>query len=465
MWTSVYSIQLNVALKKNSLVSPKLLPFVFLFSLPLIVFSQGQISGKLEDVEADSKLEIYYLLGTTAKNIESLDLRSGKFKSSKEYQRGFYRIGKSEDQSKVLAMGNEDLKLQGTWGKWSDLKVKPSMEDSLFTLFQKIIRAGNKGVQQLSTEAQKTMRLQSKDPEAYQAKMAKLQLRFDSLMLDQSQRLNKIYLENQNTYIGKMAGYLLLPEGVRTYDYFDVASLSDREYLSGEIVKTKLSVYFQRYLGGNPKNWALRMDQLLEASPSSDAKLVLYSAGMEIFVNLDQQYTAKLARRFYKDFPDSELAQFYYEQLPKPPPAVGDVAPNIALNNSDGELMNLTDLRGKVVLLDFWASWCGPCRRENPNVVRAYNEFRDQGFTVFSVSLDNNKDKWIGAIAKDGLAWENHVSDLKGWKSAGAKKYGVRSIPATFLIDKEGVIRAVNVRGQKLENELNKLLDSGKKDG
>jgi thiol-disulfide isomerase/thioredoxin len=95
-------------------------------------------------------------------------------------------------------------------------------------------------------------------------------------------------------------------------------------------------------------------------------------------------------------------------------------------------------LRGKVVLIDFWASWCGPCRRENPAVVAAYNKFKDKGFDIYSVSLDQDKGRWVGAIAQDGLVWKSHVSDLKGWQSAASAIYGVQSIPAQFLLDKEG---------------------------
>ena len=132
----------------------------------------------------------------------------------------------------------------------------------------------------------------------------------------------------------------------------------------------------------------------------------------------------------------------------------GKEAMDFTQNKSDGSPLKLTDLRGKVVLLDFWASWCGPCRQENPNVVRLYEKYKDAGFTVMSVSLDNNKDKWLQAIEKDKLAWPNHVSDLKGWQNEVAKLYKVSGIPFTVLIDKEGKIINKNLRGADLENTL-----------
>ena len=136
---------------------------------------------------------------------------------------------------------------------------------------------------------------------------------------------------------------------------------------------------------------------------------------------------------------------------------VGKEAPDFTETKIEGGTMSLSDLRGKVVLLDFWASWCGPCRRENPNVVKLYNEYKEDGFTVMSVSLDKEKAKWAAAIKKDNLSWPNHVSDLKGWSSAAAKKYNVRGIPFTVLIDKEGNIIKSNLRGEELENTLKEI--------
>lgn len=160
--------------------------------------------------------------------------------------------------------------------------------------------------------------------------------------------------------------------------------------------------------------------------------------------------------------PTIEQVKMNYQQLKAQKQAMdflapGNIAPDFAQPKADGTMLKLSDLKGKVVLIDFWASWCGPCRKENPNVVNLYKQYEKDGFTVLSVSLDKTKEPWLAAIEKDGLIWPHHVSDLKFWSNEAAQLYKVTGIPFTVLVDREGKIINTRLRGPDLELTLKGL--------
>lgn len=195
------------------------------------------------------------------------------------------------------------------------------------------------------------------------------------------------------------------------------------------------------------------IDSIHELGPSLGAIEVMRTNRV---INKDKHYEffVEYAEEVKSALADSPEAMSFVNQVESWKfLAVGEVAPEIALPNPDGDTVKLSSLRGNYVLLDFWAKWCKPCRVENPNVVRLYNKYNDQGFEVYGVSLDRTRADWLQAIEEDGLTW-THVSDLKFWNSAAAQTYSINAIPFALLLDPEGKIIGKNLRGVALEQKL-----------
>lgn len=189
---------------------------------------------------------------------------------------------------------------------------------------------------------------------------------------------------------------------------------------------------------------------------NDDALVDLYAVS---YLNVDENYDfiKTVIEQNKAKVAESDYTQEYYDKFNAyASVAVGAMAPEINLMSPEGKQIALSSLKGKVVLIDFWASWCGPCRKENPNVVKLYKQYKSKGFEIYGVSLDRNKEDWLKAIQDDKLTWL-HVSDLKFWESEAAALYKVEAIPATFIIDQEGKIVAKNLRGEELEAFLKKM--------
>ena len=233
-----------------------------------------------------------------------------------------------------------------------------------------------------------------------------------------------------------------------------VQARSSGDQQQTQIVFTQLQNLQENYqqqlrsLARNMGNSLALMQIIGQLDPEQDLLLLDSLAGLFEANPPDQAYTEKFL---------TYVKQLKYQQEQIKNVAIGKLAPEIELPSPEGEVIKLSSLRGKIVLIDFWAQWCRPCRMENPNIVRVYNKYKDKGFEVFGVSLDRQREKWMQAIEEDGLAW-TQVSDLKYWQSEAAQTYRVQAIPASFLLDKEGRIIAKNLRGPALEKKVAEII-------
>jgi thiol-disulfide isomerase/thioredoxin len=436
------------------------------FGFVLIVFSSALlwakpqvIKGTMKGIEVYSYVYLYELFGPESNKIDSSKHVAGAFvfNLKNTLPRGMYRVGVNEKLFFDFVNDQSNLVLTCDASAAEKIKVANSVENSLYKEYLKYNATFNEEFNKLNQEAQNNAGLRNTDPEKYNQLINRLQTTLDSLNKNLKTGLKGISNKNKGTFMAKVAEMFSYSDTVSAANFFSKAELTDPEYTKGDMLTSKVYMCMQRFYANvdlpvGVANLTSRFEK-----PNAN-KEVFYLSLIRGIYNQNAEYARTLAEQCGREFPNSKFAAYYLTVIPKSPPKVGEEVPEIKLKDFMGKEVSLSSLKGKVVLLDFWASWCGPCRKENPNVVRAYQKYKDKGFTVFSVSLDDNRDRWIAAIQQDQLIWENHVSDLKGWNSSAAKLYGVKSIPSTFLLDKNGKIVATNLRGMELEIKLEQLL-------
>ncbi len=454
-----------------------LLLFSFLFGTTLFAGNVPVEKGDVLftcSVTACNKMDSVFLFefnGIVFKKIKTAltsDWQNYEFKVPLDGPR-FYYVGLSAQNLRPVILGSEsNVSLTGNCTSFSGAQLPGS---NINKEYEMVLQQVTQFKSEFGTLLRQFQVAQSQD-NVDQMNATVLQLR----SLDQ-RRINYLdSLKNSNTFLSHIAAlntYL-------SYQNNGSGDLSEIEYFANDYFKfadwghVHMQYMPQVYEGirdftqtllsvGMPDEYTKHfLDELLSKIPNTSRTHMLALSG--VMVSLQQQKKGDLlvnyAQRYIDLYRQTEpeavelLEQVVRETAGFMP---GSVAPDFAMAQPDGQPLKLSQLRGKYLLIDFWASWCGPCRVENPNVVKAYSQYAPKGFEILGVSLDQNRERWLDAITKDGLTWPQ-VSDLKGWQNEAAQLYGVSSIPHTFLLDKEGKIIARNLRGEALWAKLREVL-------
>lgn len=447
-----------------------LLLLIPLSSFHLLIGQSFTLEGELVNCKSDS-IYLFELDGVQLVPFAKVPLtqEEGTYKFTVEINpisTGFYWIGGGQpNNTKMMILGVQtQAKLTGACDNLSQAQIWDSPINNEFALV-------NNRLQQLQRESSQHIsdfRLANRNgsdlatvieqmAESDQKRKAYL----DSLSLAQPFLARVAGLRTYLSYQNNKGEYTSEPDYFAG-SFFKFAPLSDPVYdrIPGVYDAFRSYAYTLARLGFSVQHVERYLDKQLAFMPSSSRRYRMALTGIinglrnnsdDAFVHYSERFIKETAAE------NSPYRQELAAEIQKiKSRVVGAEAPEINLPTPEGDSLKLSTLRGKIVLIDFWASWCGPCRRENPHVKAMYQKYKDQGFEILGVSLDRDKAAWIQAIEKDGLTWP-HVSDLNYFQSVAARTYGVNAIPHTVLLDKEGKIIANKLRGRLLEAKLEEL--------
>lgn len=402
------------------------------------------------------KIKMVGSTGTTGKDTFNFDM--------KKSVETFYYVGVGNKPKKpVLVKDEANPVIRGSVNNMYNGKVSNSKLNDDYNEMMNSIRGMQKEMNNLFGEYAKA----AKDPKKVEAVTDKMKV------VDDKKEALLNSLKKKNPFLSKVAA-LFSFQTFQNYPlehtnevehfakaYFNKVDFADTDYNRIPAIFEGFKTYAMTLarIGLKDKQVISYTEDLLNKwTPKSNAHKYALGGVVLGMQSMKHKSFSYFGKKYLEQFDDGApyLANLRKEIARSQKVEVGADAPDFVMNNEDGKPVKLSDFKGKVLLVDFWASWCGPCRRENPHVVKIYEKYKDMGFEVLGVSLDKKKDPWLKAIAKDKLTWA-HVSDLKGWKNEAAAMYGVRSIPHTVLLDKDGKIIAQKLRSGALERELKKI--------
>ncbi len=381
----------------------------------------------------------------------------------------FYYLGTRSDQTLIVLLGTEaQVQVNGPCADVRQATIQNSPLNTHYNSIKNRINVLKAQTSQLIQQYQ----MHVNNPEQLKNVIARMK-DIDDQKLTLLDSLNKT-----NPYFAGIAAlntYLSWPNNQGSYtneidyfakEYFRYVDFKDAKYEGLPWVYEAFQGYANTLanVGLSDNAQKAYLEQVLQKIPKGTLRYRMALAGSLVALKQKNSshyvYFAEELLKQLKEGDEASIASLQQQIASMRSFTIGAEAPDFAQATPEGKILRLSDLRGKVVLVDFWASWCGPCRRENPNVVRLYNTYKSKGFEILGVSLDRDRQRWLDAIKEDGLTWY-HVSDLQQWSNAAALLYGVNSIPHTVLVDKDGKIIARNLRGEALEHKLAEIFLKG----
>jgi thiol-disulfide isomerase/thioredoxin len=446
---------------------------IFVLPLLLVWFSaltaqQVQFTGRIIGCPAGTKVFIFELNGLSAKPIAEATAPEGTDTYQFTMTGGepkIYGLGLDQENAKHIILGKESGFT--VWGNCEKMPYARTIGSSTNTKLESILkelRNNDEALVRYRGEYNQAKAL-SQDPAIWLERIAETDVA-KKAALEQAKSLGSLYaliaglatqysfekngngVENEISYITRV--------------FFNHVDLKDKQLNEVPQVYNAFKTFVEesgKAATTSPQFVQLinsKLNQIPEGTPAFRMAMGGVISGLKtlnsaLFFDYATNYIEK-----YKAMDKGEIGRLDNELNKNRTFIPGMIAPDLVGPTPEGTNYSLHGMRGKVVLLDFWASWCGPCRKENPNVKAAYEKYKDKGFDVLGVSLDKTKDAWVNAIAQDGLPW-HHISDLKGWQSDHAAMYSVTSIPQTLLIDRDGKIIERNLRGPALDEKLKQI--------